>query len=162
MFRYMVFLYFLICLPALAKYEVGDTVSDKCWDQLGGTKFCLKDAKDTVRVLLYSAGWCGPCNSEFQELVPKVREYPGVTFISLSASGWSSSSMPSQKFLGEWKSRHSIPFVVAASPRDSGKDFFSPPFYIPAVVVIDKNDRVAYKAVSPGVSALLREVDRVK
>lgn len=147
-----------------AVYEVGDTVENLCWKDVDENNFCLDSAKDEVRVLLYNTGWCPPCNSEFQELSPQVREFKNkpVKFISLSAAGWSKQSLPDTKFLNEWKNKHSLDdFVVAASPKDPGKKFFEPPIYIPNVAIIGKDGKLAYKAVNPGVNAILAQVRRL-
>ncbi len=146
----------------LAALEKGDVVPNKCYTTVEGKQFCLDDAKDTVRVLIHSAGWCGPCNDEMQQLAPKVAEhYKGmpVTFVSVSAYGWTSSSLPDQIFLNEWKTKFSIPFLVVGSHRDAGKAFFDPPLFIPNAVIIGKDGRVAYKEVAPEVDVLLQEVN---
>ena len=146
----------------LAALEKGDVVPNKCYTTVDAKQFCLDDAKDTVRVLIHSAGWCGPCNEEMQKLAPLVGEnYKGmpVTFVSISAYGWTSGSMPDQTFLTEWKNKYSIPFTVVGSPRDAGKAYFDPPLFIPNVAIIGKDGRLAYKEVAPEVDVLLQEVN---
>lgn len=145
-----------------AALEKGDSVPNKCYTTVDSKRFCLEDAKDTIRVLIHNAGWCGPCNDEMEHLAPLVAaNYAGmpVTFVSVSAYGWTSGSMPDQTFLKEWKDKHSIPFVVAGSPRDAGKAYFDPPLFIPNVVIIGKDGHVAYKAVAPQINELLQEVN---
>lgn len=152
----------LVSRPAFAVYEVGQPVArDMCWLTLYDYQICVGDIRDSVVVLLYNAGWCGPCNDEFQELGRRVGEYKDkpVIFISLSASGWTQSQAPDQQFLGEWQKKHNISFLVAASPKDAGKKFFEPPLYIPSVAILDHDGKLAYKAVSPGISAILSQVD---
>lgn len=151
----------LLSQVALAALEKGDVVPNKCYTTVDAKQFCLDDAKDTVRVLIHNAGWCGPCNEEMQHLVPEMTQYKGmpVTFVSVSAYGWTSGSMPDQKFLTEWKNKFSIPFTVVGSPRDAGKTFFDPPHFIPNVAIIGKDGRLAYKEVAPEVNVLLQEVN---
>lgn len=150
-------------VPAFGVYEIGEVVENLCWQDVEENQICLNDSSNQVRVLLYNAGWCGPCNTEMAEISPKSKQYEGkpVKFISLSASGWKSSEPPSTPFLKEWKSKHKIPFAVAASPKDAGKKFLAPPIYIPNVVIIDPSGKLAYKEINPGVDAILEEVDRL-
>jgi peroxiredoxin len=144
-------------------YEVGDTVQNMCWTNDENKQVCLDDYKNTVRVLVYNAGWCGPCNEEFDELSPRVREYEGkpVTFISLSAAGYSRNAPADQSFLQSWRQRHGIPagFVVAASPRDYGTHFGQNA--IPNAAVVDANGKLTYKDVAPGVDGLFQEINKV-
>lgn len=153
----------VLCSQAFGVFQVGDLIPNQCWKTSEETQFCLRDAQGSVRVLLFNAGWCGPCNSEFEELVPRVSEFQGkpVSFISLSASGWSQSQSPDTKFLTEWKDKHEVPFVVAGSPKDAGKQFFEPPLYIPSVVILDAMGNLTYKQVNPGVDKMFKEVNRL-
>ena len=102
------------------------------------------------------------CNGEFEELVPRVSEFDGkgVTFISLSIAGWSSGELPSTQFLKEWKTKHAIPFVVAASPKDAGKMFYTSP-RIPNTVIVDREGKLAFKGINPGADRILDEVRRL-
>lgn len=140
-------------------YGVGDVVSDMCWKNDQNQQVCLNDFKG-VRVLLYNAGWCGPCNDEFDEISPRVKEFDGkaVTFISLSGAGYSSGSQPNQSFLQSWRNRHSIPssVVVAGSPRDYGQSFGHSA--IPNVAVIDPGGKLTFTETAPGVDATFEEV----
>ncbi len=147
---------------AFAVYNVGDTVENICWKDHQNKDVCLKDLKG-VKVLLYNAGWCGPCNQEFQELSPQVKKYDGkaVNFISLSCSGWSHGSSPTQDFLKEWKQEHNLSFTVAASPRDCGKLFIPPTIYIPNVAIIDADGKLALAEIDPGVSGVFSKVDQL-
>ena len=150
-------------LPAFALYNVGDSVSNLCWKNHEDKTVCLDDNKGEVHVLLYNAGWCGPCNDEFNDLVPKVGEFDkkAVKFISVSAEGWSRSSKPDVTFLKSWKKKHAIPFQVTGSYRDFGKNFFAPPQYIPAVVILDAKGKVHSAEVNPGADAIIREVRKL-
>lgn len=154
----------MMSLPALAIYQVGDVVADDCWKDLNGDEVCLDDHKDTVRVLLYNAGWCGPCQQEFQELGPEARQFRNdpVKFFSLSIEGYRRGAPADSTFLTSWKNRHGLgDFVVAASPRDAGRDFFNPPYYIPSVAIIGKDGLLVYKAVNPGAHAIVNQVENL-
>lgn len=146
----------LICTSASAVYKVRDIPADKCWHALDvprGTA-CLADGRDAkdgfVTVLLYSAAWCVPCNAEFTKLVPLMEKFQGknVVFISLSAEGWTAGSKPDDKVLRQWQAKFGIDkakayWIVAASPRDFGYDFFQEPA-IPNVVIMDKKGRIVF------------------
>lgn len=156
----------LVSAPVFAIYEVGDTPKNYCWKDVNNADVCLEDGSRSslVRVLLYNTGWCGPCNSEFRELPSATEEFAGkaVEFISLSAAGWTTGSAPDQKFLEEWRAKHKLDqakatFIVAASPRNAGKDFFTD-VYIPNVAIIGVDGKVAYKAINPGADKIADEV----
>jgi hypothetical protein len=85
-----------------------------------------------------------------------------VVFISLSTAGWHSGELPSTQFLKEWKQRHRIPdtFVVAASPRDAGRDFYDEP-ELPNTVIVDPNGNLAFKKVDPGASGIIDAVKQI-
>ena len=152
----------LLSVPAFAVYEVGDAVENLCWKDAEEKTLCLEDEalKPTVKVLLYNAGWCPPCNDELSEIAPRVTEFAGkpVTFLSLSASGWQHGSEPTMQFLKEWAAKHKITFPVLASPKDAGKKFIAPPIYIPNVAIVGKDGKLTYKAINPGVDVILDEV----
>lgn len=147
--------------PVHALYRVGDTVSNRCWQNEQGQTVCLGDFSDHVRVLLYNAGWCGPCNHEFQELVPRVAAYKDkpVAFLSLSSSGWNYTAPADATFLKSWQQKFQIPFPVLASPQDPGRDFFSAPYYIPSVAILSLTGKLRFAKVNPGVDSILQEVD---
>jgi hypothetical protein len=151
---------FIYVLPSMAIIPVGQPVPNKCWTTING-QFCLDDAKGTVRVLLFNAGWCRPCNDEFYELVPRVGEFAGqpVTFVSISAQGFNHGDAPNPSFLTAWQAKFEIPFTVAASPNDFGRDFTEQP-YIPNVAIIDKQGNLSYAAVSPGVDATFEQINK--
>lgn len=153
----------LITLHAQALIQVGENVPNKCWKTVEETEFCLDDAKDTVRVLLYNTGWCGDCNAEFTKLVPRVKELSNqpVTFVSLSAAGWTRPAPPDLQFLIEWKEKHEIPFTVAASPKDAGKLFFESPQTIPNVAIVDKTGKLAYKSIEGSLDEMFKEIKRL-
>ena len=154
------FLAFFFSAHAFGAYEVGDTVGEMCWKDVTERTVCLSDAANNIRVLLYNAGYCPPCNQEFAELVPKVSQFNNqpITFISLSEAGWAGGLKPNTQFLQEWKAKHQIPFMVAASPRDGGIAFGAED--IPNVAIIDKQNKLVYKASLPGAEMILLEVRR--
>ncbi len=119
------------------------SIPNICYDTLEGTQFCTTDNVGKVQVFVYNAGWCGPCNQEMAELADVYPQFEGqAIFASLSGEGWSRGSKPNKTFLSEWKSRHSIPFVVAGKYRDFGKAFNSPGS-IPFAVIVDKKGDVS-------------------
>jgi peroxiredoxin len=152
-------------LQANAIYNLGDKPKNYCWKDSTDRTVCLNDARQ-VRVLLYNAGWCGPCKTEFRDLARATEEFKGkpVTFISLSFAGWAVGSVADKTFLQQWSKFYKLDaakasFVVASSPHDPGKDFFQT-VLVPSVVIVDASDRVAYKAINPGLSKLLQEVKK--
>ncbi len=150
---------------AFAVIEVGQPVPNQCWTTDSGSSVCLDQVPNAVHVLLFNAGWCGPCNQEFDEFSPRVGEFDGkpVVFLSLSASGWTNPSTPDATFLGAWRTKHHIPasVFVSASPKDAGKAFFTPPLYIPNVVIVDQQGNLAYKAVEPGVDEMFAQIHKL-
>lgn len=123
---------------------VAPSIPNVCYDTLENTQFCTHDNVGKVQVFIYNAGWCGPCNSEMHELSQDAVQFEGqpVVFASLSGEGWSRGAKPTAKFMGEWKAKHGIPFVVASKYRDFGKAFNSPGS-IPFAVIVDKSGAVS-------------------
>ncbi len=115
-----------------------------CYDKLEGGQYCTTDGLGWVQVYIYNAGWCGPCNQEMHELAALHAEFSiqPVVFVSLSAEGWSRGQKPDATFMGEWKAKHKIPFIVAGKHRDFGKAFNSPGT-IPFAVILKKDGTVA-------------------
>lgn len=152
------------CFAAI--YNVGDKPPNVCWQDDADARVCSDDFA-RVRVFLFNTGWCPPCNTEFSHLVNSLAEFEGkaVTFISLSAEGWSRGSSPTKAFLEQWKTRHSLAackahLIVAASPRNAGHDYFVSPS-IPNVVILNVNGEVAYKAIAPSLSTVAAEVRKL-
>lgn len=152
---------------AHAVYKVGDAPRNTCWTALEVGKACLDDAaKDGhISVLLFSAGWCGPCHNEFKELVPALEKFAGkkVTFISLSAGSFDSSKDPDEAFLQKWSDKYALGktkayWIVAASPRNTGFEYFETPS-IPSAVLIDAKGKIVWKAVAHGVHAIVKQVE---
>jgi thiol-disulfide isomerase/thioredoxin len=142
----------LLLLASLFLIPAGfaaDSVSDipkACYDTVDGGQFCTTDKEGDVKVFVFNAGWCGPCNQEMAALSRMAPQYEGkpVTFASLSGEGWRRGAKPDQKFLKEWKARHKIPFVVAGKFRDFGKQFGAEGG-IPFAVIIDQKGDIAEK-----------------
>lgn len=155
--------------PCLAVYQIGEKPKNYCWKDMNDQSICLDDPsiQSQIRVLMYNAGWCGPCNSEFQELVSETKQFKNklVAFLSLSASGWSNAAPPDKKFLKEWSTKHKLEqaeaqVLVLGSARDAGKDFFED-VYIPNVAILDGNGTIVYKAVNPGLKVIAEQVKKV-
>ena len=152
----------ILGIDAHAVIEVGEDVPEYCWTDVSEKKVCHPAFVGNVRVLIYSTGWCPDCNKEMAILAVRSNEFEDkpVTFISLSAQGDIQGAPPTTAFLKTWKERHKIPFLVAASPRDAGKNFFAPPIYIPNVVIIGRDNRLAYKAIGPTVDEVFAEIKK--
>lgn len=155
--------FLLLARPSFSVVQLGETVPDMCWNTSENWMLCLSDIRSAVVVLMYGAGWCPGCNDEASEVASRFSEMNGkpVIFISLSSEGFSHGAPVDQAFLNSWKQKHKIPFHVAAAPRDPGKQFFSPPNYIPAVAVIDGEGKLAFKDIEPPISKLFQEVNRL-
>ncbi len=154
----------LLAVPAFsAVVGVGQTAPYQCWATDNSTQYCLSKNPTAIQVLLYNAGWCPDCNQEFTDLSKGVGQFDGkgVIFISLSANGFDNASPPDATFLAQWRARFNLPasFIVAASPNDAGMTYFNPPYYIPAVVIIDQNGTVVYEAVEPGADVIFDQVN---
>ncbi len=150
----------LLSATAFGVVNIGDSAPNLCWKDATNQTVCVDDHKDKVRVLVYATGWCPACNEEMTQLAPQVAQFSSspVIFLSLMAQGDTHGSAPSPQFLTKWKKKHGISFPVLASPKDAGKNFFAAPIYIPNVVIIGKDGKVAYKEVAPEVSTLLAKV----
>lgn len=154
------FFCFGLVLPALAVVEIGDKAPELCWKKMESKEVCVKDLKQNVSVLLYSTGWCPGCQDEIEELSKRYSEvkHPSLKIISLSAEGFKHGQPADEEFLKAWQKKYAIPFEVAASPNNAGKDFFNPPYYIPATVILDKTGVVRFKKVDASVDEIFKEV----
>lgn len=169
--RLVMFSLIILAVNALGVVEIGQPAPNFCYTDINMQKVCLNDLKGQVVVLIFNAGWCGPCNSEMAEMAPASQEFANkpVTFISLSGAGWSQGSSPNQSFLKEWKSRHNIPdkeadgvnFIVASAPNDFGKSFIAPPIYIPNGAVLDKDGILVSKGIDTPVEQTMSDVRRL-
>lgn len=157
-FLFKVFALFYV-LPALAVVEIGEKAPELCWKKEDPSEICVKDLKDQVTVLVFSTGWCPGCQEEMAELSTRYSEIknPSVTIISLSAEGFKHGQPVDEEFLKSWRKKFNIPFEVAASPNNAGKDFFKPPYYIPATVILDKKNIVRFKKVDASVDEIFKE-----
>lgn len=151
-----------LSLPALGALNVGDPTPNLCYQDISENQLCVDHMKGAIVVLIYSTGWCPACNDEMKELAPRAKEFQGkpVVFISLSSQGDGHGSEPDKAFLTKWQKRHNIPFTVAASPKDAGKSYFDPPFYIPATVVLDKTGKLLAKEQGMSVDALFAIINK--
>lgn len=157
-----------ITLPAMAVVNVGEKVANSCWTDVNGKQVCIDDYKDQVKVLIHSAGWCGPCKAEMKELAKKVSRYASkkVVFFSLSSEGWKSRSKPDTQFLFDWIKMFDlnnliskkVQIVVAAAPGDFGKDFFKQ-LAVPTVAVLAKDNTLLFKEQGAEVADILAQVD---
>ena len=157
------FLLIFVCVPrAEAVIEVGEDVPEYCWISMEEKIVCHPQFVGNVKVLIYGTGWCPECNKEIAVFAKRTGEFNDkpVTFISLSSQGDLQGIAPTPDFLRSWKERHQIPFLVLASPKDSGRYFFAPPLFIPNVVVIGRDNRLAFKAISPSVDEVFAEIKK--
>jgi len=153
----------LLAQSLFAVVEVGEKAPDLCWRSIASQEICLNKMQNQVVVLVYSTGWCPGCQEEVSELSKRYSEIKNtqLTIVSLSADGYKHGQAPDEEFLKSWKDKYQIPFEVAASPNDAGKDFFKPPYYIPAVVVLDKGSVVRFKKVDATVDEIFQEVRKL-
>lgn len=156
---------FVISSVAFSVIKEGETVPNWCWDDVNGKKVCIDDYKSNVKVLIYSAGWCGPCKNEMAELSGKVKKFfrKDVVFFSLSSQGWTGNSPADATFLKSWKTKFNlnfgkdIQFVVAAAQDDFGRNFFSNPG-IPNVAILDKNNKLTFKGMGVPVDEMFDKI----
>ena len=93
-----------------------------CYDTVDSTEFCTTDNIGNVQVFIYNAGWCGPCNSEIQELSAKHAQFTGkkITFASLSGEGFQRGTKPDKVFL---EKAFSVAPLVYSMHKTSTKQF---------------------------------------
>lgn len=149
----------LISTKSFAVIEVGESIPNLCWRDNQEKTVCLDDFKENVRILVYTTGWCDYAKTYIEKLVGAIGEFETkpVTFINPSAQGWTTGSAPTIQFLNEWKTKYKIPFIVAASPLDAGKNFFSL-ISVPNVAVMDREGKLAYKEIAPDFRILFDEI----
>jgi len=154
------FLSLMWVLPALGVVEIGEKAPELCWKKMDSKEICTKELKDKVSVLVYSTGWCPGCQEEMSELSARYPEikHPLLKIVSLSAEGFKHGQVADEDFLKAWQKKYKIPFEVAASPNNAGKEFFNPPYYIPATVILDKNGVLRFKKVDASVDEIFKEV----
>lgn len=146
--------------PLFGVVEIGEKAPELCWKSIEAQEICVKDLQNRVAVLVYSTGWCPGCQDEIAELSRRYSEikHPAVAIVSLSAEGFKHGEPVNEEFLKAWQKKYQIPFLVAASPNNAGKDFFKPPYYIPATVILDKAGVVRFKKVDASVDEIFKEV----
>jgi len=161
----------LLTAPLFGAYRVGDIPADECWDNTDprGGKYCLHDGlkNSFATVLLYNAGWCLPCNTEFAQIARATEKFEkkNIIFISLSAEGWKHGSKPDMTFLKEWEKKYRLDpsakayWTVAASPKDVGRAYGHSS--IPNAIVLDKNGKITWKAEGPSVGEIVRQAEKV-
>lgn len=161
-FRKSLAIALVVVSTAFAEIKVGEKVPNLCWRDTQEKMVCIDDDRGAIRVLIYGAGWCGPCQREMEELVGKIKKYEGkqVRFYNLLAEGWGQGSAPDRTFLNAWKTRFNVPFTVAGSPNDPGLTFHRSPKY-PNVAVVDENGFQHYKNIGNNVPALLAVLDKM-
>ncbi|NBX77060.1 MAG: hypothetical protein EBQ92_10935 [Proteobacteria bacterium] len=150
-------------LPALAVVEIGEKAPELCWKKTDSKELCVKELKDKVSVLVYSTGWCPGCQDEMSELSARYPEikHSALKIISLSAEGFKHGQGADEEFLKAWQKKYNIPFEVAASPNNAGKEFFNPPYYIPATVILDRSGVVRFKKVDASVDEIFQQVKKL-
>jgi len=155
--RYVLFA-LAFSLPAMGT-GVGEIVKNYCWQDQNEKTICMDDHKNEVRVLIFSAGWCPPCNAHLPELAKKVEEFKGkkVYFINLSLQGWKHGTPADTQFLKEWATKHGITFDVAAAPVADYKDLIADG-HIPAEAIIDQNGKLIFGESGASVSTLFAKI----
>lgn len=136
---------------AFADFNPGDLVTNYCWTDGKGLSHCLKDTDGKTRVLMYSASWCGPCNTEMSEM-GKSKLKADVIYISLLCDSHGASSVVI------WDKKHGLSkngIAVFQSLRDCARDFGGSS--IPSVAVIEGNGRLRVFRTAPGVAWILKQ-----
>lgn len=161
--KYLILTLLLVTGISQAVVEIGEKAPELCWKGIDNQEICTRQLKDKVAVLIYSTGWCPGCQDEIAELSKRYSEikHPNLMVISLSAEGMKPGSPVNEDFLKEWKKKYSIPFEVLASPKNAGKEFFEPPYYIPATVILSKAGLLAFKKVDATVDEIFEEAKKL-
>ena len=133
----------LFALPALATFQAGDSLPNFSWTDANGQSHQLTDSDGNVRVLIYDAGFCGPCNDEVQALLPRVNEFAGqpVVFISVSVAGYSHDAPADAAFLQQWQNQYNFPFLVVGTDRKELALYSDQPG-TPTNVIVSKDDKL--------------------
>lgn len=161
--QFLIALILLVTGFSFGVVEPGEKAPELCWKGIENQEVCLRDLKGRVAVLIYSTGWCPGCQDEIAELSRRYSEIknPLVSILSLSAEGMKPGQPVNEDFLKQWKKKYSIPFEVLASPKNAGKEFFEPPYYIPATVILNKEGVLSFKKVDASVDEIFVEVKRL-
>lgn len=120
---------------------------------LGGEPWSLADHQGQVVVLNVWASWCAPCRAEAPELVATAGDYAGepVQFVGLN-------TRDSPTTAAAFVDRFAIPYPNVADPDGRLQLSFAdtlPPQAIPSTVVIDRQGRVAARALGRVTEATL-------
>lgn len=154
------FLLAIVTLPLFGVVEIGEKTPELCWKKIEAKEICTRDLTGKIAVLVYNTGWCPGCQEEVEELSRRYAEIKNekVVVISLSAEGFKHGQPANEEFLRAWQKKYQIPFEVAASPNNAGKEFFKPPYYIPATVILDKSGILQFKKVDASVGEIFSKV----
>ncbi len=157
--------FMLLCVATLSAavfgvVEIGEKAPESCWKALDSKEICLRELKNKTVALIYNTGWCPGCQEEITELSKRYSEIksPSVVIISLSAEGFKHGQPADEEFLQQWKKKYGIPFEVASSPNNAGKEFFNPPYYIPATVILNSKGVVQFKKVDASVDEIFKTI----
>lgn len=147
-------------LPLVAVVEIGEKTPELCWKKVDSKEICTRNLEGKVAVLVYNTGWCPGCQEEVEELSRRYTEIKSekVVILSLSAEGFKHGQPANEEFLKAWQKKYQIPFEVAASPNNAGKEFFKPPYYIPATVILDQKGLVQFKKIDASVGEIFSKV----
>lgn len=158
--RYLILSMFFLAGISQGVVEIGEKAPELCWKGIDNQEICTRNLKGKVAVLVYSTGWCPGCQDEIAELSKRYPEIKnsGLLVASLSAEGMKPGQPVNDDFLKAWKEKYSIPFEVLASPKNAGKEFFEPPYYIPATVILNKDGLLAFKKVDAKVDEIFSKV----
>ncbi len=131
------------CASGFALLQKGDSVPNSCWPDANGNGICLADTFNVVRVLVYNAGYCGPCNDEMSALAPRVKEFAGkpVVFLSLSVADFNGGT-PTPDFLKQWEEKYAISFPVLAAPQSDLLQYTDNPG-IPMDILVDQQGKLS-------------------
>ena len=114
---------------------------------LGGGEFSSTELAGDVAVLNFWGSWCGPCRVEtpqFQEVYAEVRD-DGVEFLGLNVKE------NDEQFALAFVDRYGIEFPSLYDPRGEVALAFRdyPASAIPSTIVLDRQGRVAARALKP-------------
>ncbi|NBX93232.1 MAG: hypothetical protein EB078_00615 [Proteobacteria bacterium] len=143
--------------------EVGEKSPELCWKNVQSKEICLRNVHNKAVVLIYNTGWCPGCQEEISELSKRYDEIKkdDALLISLSAEGFQHGQPANEEFLNQFQKKYQIPFEVASSPNNAGKEFFKPPYYIPATVILDRNGVLQFKKVDASVDEIFSWVKKL-
>lgn len=144
---------------ALGEVDIEDDVPNFCWQDASAKSICLYDAKDNLKVLIYTTGYCDECVAAMPDLVSRLNTLKGmpVVFYNLVVEGDKQGDEPTADVMKAWQSKFNIPFTVAASPEDAGTAFFFEA-QAPTVVVVDKDNTLDYKSKKIDLDELFSEI----